>query len=70
LYGDVLSYEGRPTDSQAARGDVLGRELEDVIHEFTGLAGQQLPDLNPALQAKKLAPMAVISEEDWRKSHE
>ncbi len=31
LYGDVNSYEGRPTDSQVARADVLGRELEDVI---------------------------------------
>jgi photosystem II stability/assembly factor-like uncharacterized protein len=70
LYGDVLSYEGRPTDSQAARGDVLGRELEDVIHEFSDLTNRQLPDLNRALQAKKLAPMAVISEDDWRKSHE
>jgi len=70
LYGDVNSYEGRPTDSQAARGDVLGHELEDVIHEFTDLAGRQLPDLNRGLEAKKLAPIAMISEEDWRKSHE
>jgi len=69
LYGDVNSYEGRPTDSQAARGDVLGHELEDVIHEFTDLT-RQLPDLNRALQAKKLAPIAVVSEEAWRKSHE
>jgi len=40
-----------------------------VIHEFTDLANQQLPDLNRGLQAKKLAPIAMISEEDWRKSH-
>jgi photosystem II stability/assembly factor-like uncharacterized protein len=70
LYGDVNSYEGRPTDSQAARGDVLGHELEDVIHEFTDLTNRQLPDLNKGLQAKKLAPIAVVLEEDWRKSHE
>jgi len=70
LYGDVNSYEGRPTDSQVARADVLGHELEDVIREFTDLANQQLPDLNRGLQAKKLAPIAMLSEEDWRKSHE
>jgi photosystem II stability/assembly factor-like uncharacterized protein len=70
LYGDVNSYEGRPTDSQVARADVLGRELEDVIHEFTDLTGRQLPDLNRALQTKKLAPIEVISEDDWRRSHE
>jgi hypothetical protein len=67
LYGDVNSYEGRPTDSQAARGDVLGHELEDVIHEFTDLTNRQLPEINRALQTKKLAPIAIISEEDWRK---
>jgi hypothetical protein len=69
IYGDVTSYDGRPTDSQAARGDVLGRELEDVIHEFADLTKQQLPDLNRGLQAKKLAPIATITEEDWRKAH-
>jgi len=70
LYGDVTSYEGRPTDSQAARTDVLGRELEDVIREFTELANRQLPDLNRGLQAKKVAPIAMLAEADWRKSHE
>jgi hypothetical protein len=70
LYGDVNSYEGRPTDSQVARGDVLGHELEDVIHEFADLTNQQLPDLNRGLQAKKVAPIVMISEKDWRKSHE
>jgi hypothetical protein len=70
LYGDVNSYEGRPTDSQVARAEVLGRELEDVIHEFTELTSRQLPDLNSALQAKKLAPIATLKEEDWRKAHQ
>jgi hypothetical protein len=66
----VNSYEGRPTDSQVARADVLGHELEDVIHEFTELANGQLPELNRGLQAKKAAPIAMISEEEWRKAHE
>jgi hypothetical protein len=70
LYGDVNGYEGRPTDSQVARAEVLGRELEDVIHEFNDLANRALPDLNRELQAKKLPPIATIAEADWRKSHE
>jgi hypothetical protein len=70
LYGDVNSYEGRPTDSQVARAEVLGHELEDVIHEFTELASGQLPELNRGLEAKKAAPIAMISEEEWRKAHE
>jgi photosystem II stability/assembly factor-like uncharacterized protein len=55
LYGDVNGYEGRPTDSQAARADALSRELEDVVQEFR------------ALTAKFAVP--VPSEDDWRKSH-
>jgi len=70
LYGDVSSYEGRPTDSQIARAEALARELEDVIREFTETAGRQLPDINRGLEAKKLAPIAMISEEDWRKANQ
>jgi hypothetical protein len=68
LYGDVNGFEGRPTDSQVARSDVLARELEDVIREFTNLTDQQLPAINRQLQAKKLAAVPVLSEQDWQKS--
>ncbi len=68
LYGDVNQYEGRPTDSQVARADVLGRELDDVIREFTTLASQQLPAINRGLGAKKLAPLNFISEQDWQRT--
>ena len=37
LYGDVNSYEGRPTESQVARAGALEHELDDVIKEFTEL---------------------------------
>ena len=69
LYGDVNGYEGRPTDSQVARAEVLGHELEDVIHEFAALTDRELPDVNRGLQEKKLAPIAAISEADWKKAH-
>ncbi len=36
LYGDILNYEGRPTDYQVARIDSLKKELEDVAGEFDG----------------------------------
>jgi hypothetical protein len=29
-----------------------------------------LPDLNRALEGKKLAAIVVMKEEDWRKAHE
>ncbi len=68
LYGDVNGYEGRPTDSQVARADALSRELDDVIRDFTGLAGRRLPALNTGLTAKKLAPLRILPEDEWSKS--
>jgi photosystem II stability/assembly factor-like uncharacterized protein len=66
LYGAVNSYEGRPTAEQAARGEVLAKELEDVIKEFDNLTSQQLTPLNSQLEKKKLQPITVISEQDWQ----
>ena len=69
LYGDVNGYDGRPTDEQIARAEVLGRELDDVVHEFTTLTNQQLPALNRQLTANKLATIEVLSEEAWRNAN-
>lgn len=66
LYGDVSIYEGRPTNEQIARGEVLSRELDDVIKEFTSLTTRQLPTLNKQLHSKKLDPINVISEQQWQ----
>jgi len=69
LYGDVNGYEGRPTDSQVARADVMQRQLEDVIKEFATLTSQQLPAINRQLQSKKLGEIKTISEKDWQATH-
>jgi hypothetical protein len=65
----VNRYEGRPTDSQVARADALGRELEDIIREFAALTNQQLPVINRQLQGKKMKSINVISEQEWQKAH-
>jgi hypothetical protein len=69
LYSDVNGYEGRPTDSQAARADVLARELEDVIRELTELANRQLPALNQALASKRLGAIRMMPEAEWLRTH-
>jgi hypothetical protein len=70
LYGDVNGYDGRPTASQVARADVLGRELEDVIREFEQLTAQHLPAINQALEGQRREPIRVISEPEWRKQNQ
>jgi hypothetical protein len=52
-----------------ARTDVLRRELEDVIREFSTLTGQRLPAINRLLNKKKLAAIEVISEPQWQAQH-
>jgi hypothetical protein len=70
LYSDVNGYEGKPTDSQVARTEALGRELEDVISEFQKVVTPQLSSLNQQLAAKKLQPVRLISEQDWQKAQD
>ena len=70
LYGNVLQYDGKPTDSQVGRSDALGRELEDVIREFDALTKQQLPTINAALQQKNLPPIRVLTQQEWDRQHQ
>jgi len=67
LYGDVSSYEGRPTDEQTARAEVMHRQLDDVVEEFNQLAAKQLPGINAELGAKNLKTIEVINEQQWQK---
>jgi hypothetical protein len=69
VYGDVNGYDGRPTDAQIARTEVLGKELNDVIQEFQKITASQLPGINAGLQKQKLEPIQVVPEADWQKQH-
>ena len=70
LYDDVNGYDGRPTDSQVKRADVLSKELDEVVKQFSDLTTAQLPAINKGLQAKNLPQITVISEQDWQKKNE
>jgi hypothetical protein len=70
LYGDVNGYDGRPTASQAARAEALGRELEDVIRELDQLISRQVSAINRSLAGKRLEPIHGISEAEWQKQED
>ena len=65
LYGDLLNYEGRPTDYQVARIDSLKKELGDVDAEFDNLAAKEHPAVNKSLAQKKLQPIAQLTRKAW-----
>jgi photosystem II stability/assembly factor-like uncharacterized protein len=69
LYGDVTQYEGRPTDEQLARAEVMNRQLEDAVGELNQLVVLQLPGINSRLKTNKLQPIKELSEEEWQKEN-
>lgn len=68
LYGDVVFYEGRPSQTQVERADSIARELGDVRKDFDAWAVRELAGINAALAAKQLPPITVISRADWEKT--
>ena len=66
LYGGVNGYSGRPTQSQIERAAVLKKQLDDATAKFQSLTAQVSP-LNAQLQNSKIAPLTVMSQEDWNK---
>jgi len=66
LYGSVNAYQGKPTESQLIRSAALEKQLEAAEEQFLSLASAELAALNPLLEKKKLAPLKVLSLDDWR----
>jgi len=62
LYGDVVGYEGRPSQTQMDRADSLARELADVVKSFDDWSVKELPGLNAALSGSKLEPIAILQD--------
>jgi photosystem II stability/assembly factor-like uncharacterized protein len=67
LYGNVVSYEGRPSQTQVERAEALGRELADVVKEFDAWTAKELTGVNSALAKKKLEPIKLLMREAWEK---
>jgi hypothetical protein len=67
LYGNVNSYDGRPTQSQLDRMGVLEAELAAAITRFDAATAKEGAALSAQLAGKKLAPMTTLTREVWEK---
>jgi hypothetical protein len=65
LYGDLLNYEGRPTDYQVGRIDSLKRELGDVETETDALITRELAAVNKTLAQKKMEAIQPLTRKAW-----
>jgi photosystem II stability/assembly factor-like uncharacterized protein len=62
LYGNVIGYEGRPSQTQVERAAAIARELGDVVASFDAWSAQELSAINTSLQAKGVQPVVLPTE--------
>jgi photosystem II stability/assembly factor-like uncharacterized protein len=67
LYGWLMFYSGRPTQSQLTRLAVLKSDLNKAQGAFETFAGTELATINEQLAGKNLGPIQRVSREDWDK---
>ena len=67
IYGSIMQYPGRPTDSQIQGLDVLAAESDKIISEVNNFISSDLPKLNEELAKEKKAGIKIISQEDFNK---
>jgi photosystem II stability/assembly factor-like uncharacterized protein len=70
LYGNVVFYEGRPTQTQVVQADTLARKLADVMKEFDAWITKELPNINSELTKRKLETIKPLEKADWKPANQ
>jgi hypothetical protein len=65
LYGNVVFYDGRPSQTQVERADALARELADVVKDFDAWVAKDLAGLNADLAKQRLDPIPALTRAQW-----
>ena len=65
LYGNVIFYDGRPSQMELDRTGAIGRELSDIVVAFDAWSAKDLAALNAELGAKNLRPIVLITRAQW-----
>ena len=65
LYGNVNSYEGRPTESQRRRMGVLARQLDVAHAAFEATMAKEGTAVNQQLARKKIDPIVKLTRDAW-----
>lgn len=67
IYGSIISYQGRPTDSQLSGLKDFTREVDKVKTDLEVFREQELTKINQALVEAKKEEIKVLSEEQFMK---
>ncbi len=66
VYGNVVGYEGRPSQTEVESADALIHELKDITSELEQWITRDLPSLNEALARKKLSRIDPLTRIQWQ----
>jgi hypothetical protein len=66
VYGEVIRYGGKPTQSQIDRAVVLEQKVEAAGQSFTGISST-VDAINDSLKAQKIDPIKKLSKEEYDK---
>jgi photosystem II stability/assembly factor-like uncharacterized protein len=67
LYGSIMSYEGRPTDSQLSGIETFQKEVDKVGKDLDAFKTNDLAALNRELVKAGKPEIKIIPEEDFKK---
>ena len=65
LYGAVVGYDGRPTESQLASHRRLRAELDEAIAQANAFLDAELPKINRALEREEQPPLSRKDRAAW-----
>src|SRR5213075_1677114 len=65
LYGNIIFWDGGPTQDQTNRAEALARELADVARDFDAWSTRDLAGINSAHRGKKLEPIVPMTRQNW-----
>ena len=67
LYGNVNTFDGRPTQSQVDRMGVLDAELTAAVAACTGTFTKEVAAVNARLAKQKIAAITMLTPDGWEK---
>jgi hypothetical protein len=67
LYGNVNTFDGRPTPSQIDRMGVLEAQLTAALSTFTGTFMKEVASVDALTAKQKIAAMTMLTPDGWEK---
>ena len=65
VYGSVITFLGKPTNTQMTRFENVKAEIPEKETEFKEIIDKDLVKLNKALEKEELEPLSVLTMEEY-----